>query len=333
MNTKPFASVTGRLITFVLAVLLLAACGDDEEKPAPPSIDPALIAGAVAHARGRVDLEGGVIRLAGSRDGLIVKVAVEEGDRVSKNQVLAVIDDRRAQLNLEVIAAELKRAQAAHAGALVTVVATRREFERLSALTARDVATGFELDQARDRHDLALARERELAAEVEILTRRQTLDMYEVEQHTVRAPLDGWIVRRDARLGDGVSTTNVTPLFLFAPEAPRIIRAELDERFVEAVQPGMNAEVVLDADPTRRFPGTVLRLGQVFGAVQPTGDPSELPDVRVIECVLALEDQSLRIGQRVLVRILPSSDRPQPEAESGSAEGAKSQTAFVLTER
>jgi HlyD family secretion protein len=67
----------------------------------------------------------------------------------------------------------------------------------------------------------------------------------------------------------------------------------------------MPAEVVLDATPEKRFRGRVLRLGQVFGAARSSGDPSEPADVRVIECVVALDDQSLRIGQRVLVRVLP----------------------------
>jgi HlyD family secretion protein len=290
--------------TLLVAALFLTAC-DDDEKPPPPSIDPALTVGVVAHARGRVDIEGGVIRLAGSREGIIMRVEAEEGDRVRKDQILAVIDDRRARLERDVTAAELERARAAHAAAHVRVKATRREMERVAVLSGRDAAARLDLDLARDEHETAEATARELNEDLEVFARRLALNDYEVDQHTVRAPLDGWIVRRDAKPGDGVSTFNVTPLFLFAPETPRIVRAELDERFVDDVRPGMPAEVVLDATPEKRFRGRVLRLGQVFGAARSSGDPSEPADVRVIECVVALDDQSLRIGQRVLVRVLP----------------------------
>jgi hypothetical protein len=102
-----------------------------------------------------------------------------------------------------------------------------------------------------------------------------------------------------------VSTLNVTPLFLFAPDSPRIVRADLDERFVEKIRADLPAEVVIEADETRVIPGKILRIGQVFGTKAPTGEPGERLDQRVVECVVSVEDQSLRIGQRVLVRIKP----------------------------
>lgn len=113
-------------------------------------------------------------------------------------------------------------------------------------------------------------------------------------------------MRRQARPGDGISTLNVTSLFLFAPESPRIVRADLEERFVAAVQPGMTAQIALQADESRKFNGKVLRIGRVFGQrSHPTDDPADKQDVRTVECVLSIDDQGLLIGQRVLVSILP----------------------------
>jgi len=111
--------------------------------------------------------------------------------------------------------------------------------------------------------------------------------------------------QRQARPGNGVSTLNVTPLFLFAPDAPRIVRAELEERFLGAVQPGQSAEIVLEAKPSHRRAGKVLRIGKVVGQRIPSDDPTERQDSRVVECVLALDDTDLLIGQRVIVRFLP----------------------------
>ena len=64
-----------------LSALLIAACTD--EPPAPPAA-PASAASSpfVASAKGRIDIEGGVIRLAAQREGVIDKVLVEEGDTV-----------------------------------------------------------------------------------------------------------------------------------------------------------------------------------------------------------------------------------------------------------
>ncbi|MGO4610507.1 HlyD family efflux transporter periplasmic adaptor subunit, partial [Variovorax sp. 2RAF20] len=75
-------------------------------------------------------------------------------------------------------------------------------------------------------------------------------------------PLDGQIIQRQARPGNGVSTLNVTPLFLFAPDVGRIVRAELEEQYIPGIKTGGPAEIILEADPARRWRGKVLRVGR-----------------------------------------------------------------------
>jgi RND family efflux transporter MFP subunit len=284
-------------------LLLLAGCDKpdaDPEKATAPAPDT-----VVAHARGRVDIEGGLIRLAGSNDGLVQSVHVEEGERVHAGQLLAVIDDRPARLALAIGVAAEAEARAALEPLRVRLAAAGREAARLGALRASDSAPAVEIDQASDLAAQLHAELRTAEAALATATARLRADEHELERRSIRAPLDGRIVKRTARPGDGVSTLNVTPLFLFAPDSPRIVRADLDERFVDRVQPGMVAEIVIDTDTPRTVPGRVLRVGEVFGAKTPTGEPGERVDLRVVECVIALEDQTLRLGQRVLVRILP----------------------------
>jgi hypothetical protein len=43
----------------------------------------------------------------------------------------------------------------------------------------------------------------------------------------------------------------------------------------------------------------------VFNTRQAGDDPTDRVDVRVVECVLQLEESPLLIGQRVIVRLLP----------------------------
>lgn len=290
-----------------LAVLFFsAALTSCAEKPPAPT--PASIASpptGLVYAKGRIDIEGGLIRLAASRDGLVKEVAVEEGQRVRKGDILAFIDDQPARLALAVAQAELAQTSAALPALQVRLTAAERESARLEPLLVSEAAARADVDLARDQ--TALLRAELAAAESAVVTAAARLraGKYEIEQRIVRAPLDGWIVKRQARPGDGVSTLNVTPLFVFAPDAPRIVRADLDEHFVEKVRAGQNAEVVLEADETRVIPGKILRVGQVFGVKTPTGEPGERLDQRVVECVVSVEDQTLRIGQRVLVRIKP----------------------------
>jgi RND family efflux transporter MFP subunit len=296
-------SLGGPILVVALLALVLCAggCGSANDstvtnKEVVPARAP------IAFAKGRIDIEGGVIRLAGSRDGLVKSVLVEEGDRVKRGQLLAVIDDEQARLALDLAKAESDQARAALPALEVRQRAAEREKDRLAGLLSGQVISQEEYDRVCDQLATAQADLTAAQATVNTAACRVRSAEYELEQRSVRAPLDGLIVRRQARPGDGISTLNVTPLFLFAPESPRIVRAEVEEQFVSVIQPGMVAEVLLEVDESQVFPATVARIGQVFEAKQPTGDPSERLDARTVECVLRLAEQNLRIGQRVLVR-------------------------------
>lgn len=285
------------IVLLALCAVPLGGCGRDAEPPAAAE-QPAY----AAASKGRIDVEGGLVKLAAKRDGVVRSVLVEEGAQVQPGQVLAILDDEQARLSVALAQAELAQAQAVEPQLQVRLAAAERELRRLRPLAADDTVERRELDLTHDQVRL-LAKEIAAArAAAETAARRLKVAEYEIEQRVVRAPGAGRIVRRTARAGDGVSTLNVTPLFLFAPDTPRIVRAELEERFVGAVQPGQPAEVALEADESRRFPAKVLRIGLVVGHRTPTDDPNERQDNRVVECVLAIEAPELLIGQRVIVR-------------------------------
>ncbi|WP_394825396.1 HlyD family secretion protein [Pendulispora albinea] len=284
-------------IAWALAAPALLSCSKPKEEPKVETTP------WVAVAKGKVDIEGGVIKLAASRDGLIKQVFVEEGAKVKAGAPLAQLDDQQAVLSATVANREVAQARAALASLEVRQRAAEREVRRLEGLMASSAAPRGELDRARDEQALVVTDRAIARANIEVARARQALATYEVSLRTVRAPLDGQVIRRFARPGDGISTLNVTPLFLFAPDAKRIIRAELVDRFVPRVSPGMRAEVVVESDESQTYPAQVLRVGRVFGLKQPSDDPAEKVDQRVVECVLGIDSEEVRIGQRVLVRI------------------------------
>lgn len=272
------------------------------EEPAPPSSEGN---GYIAIARGRIDIEGGIVQLAARRDGVIKEVAVEEGDRVKKGAVLAVLDDQQARLGMDLARKEVAQAQAALGQLQVRLRAAEREEARYARLVQNDAVARAESERAQDQTALIRSEIEVAHAAVAAAKARESLAAFEIEQRVVRAPASGIIVRRQARPGDGVSTVNVTPLFWFAPDGPRIVRAELEERFIGAVKVGTEAEVVFEGEPPQTLPARVLRLGLLFGPKRPvTDDPYERSDSRVIECVIALpgEHMALVFGRRVLVK-------------------------------
>lgn len=298
----PVRATLPSLGLMLLSAIALSGC-EDAGAPVAAAAAPRNIA---AIAKGKIDVEGGVIRLAAQREGLIQAVFVEEGDRVKKGQVLAQLDTRQAELGVAQARADLAEAQARQTIASARVQAAEREARRLTGLAATAAVPVQDADKARDearvqRGELATA-----SAAIGVAREKLRRELFEIEARRIRAPLDGRIVRRSAKPGDGASTFNVTELFLLAPETERIVRAELDEQFVSGVRPGQRARILLDYDEKQAFEGTVSRLGEVFGARKlASDDPNERQDTRVIEMVVNVRDgQALRIGQRVQVRVL-----------------------------
>lgn len=289
----------------ILSAALLSGC---KEEPVTASAPTAPSAYSTS-AKGRIDIEGGLVRLAAQREGVIERVLVEEGDRVVRGQLLAVLSEAPSQRLLEVARAETAQARSQVLPLRLRMASAERELQRLRPLVA-DSVSEQELDAARDQVALLQAELATAQAAVRLSERRERVAIEEVEQRRVRAPMAGTIVRRSARPGDGVSIATVTPLFLFAPEAPFIVRADVEERWLKQLRIGQAAQVELEAEAGKSIPAQVVRIAPVVGQRPPGDDPAERQDVRVAEVVLALEVDSLRIGQRVIVRF--------PNAKAGS---------------
>ena len=303
IESRPERSLRSALLMLVLFVLM--GCGEETGRaPSMPSATPATVA-VVASAKGRVDIEGGVIRLAARRDGVITDVLVEEGDRVKAGQVLATLDSELAQRNLALAQREVLQVEQDSKRASVELAAAERELSRLEPLARNETVPRQELDRARDARALAEVGLQSAKAAIETLRARQHVAAREVEERKVIAPLDGEIIQRQARPGNGVSTLNVTPLFLFVPNVSRIVRAELEEQYLGVVTTRQRVEIILEAEPSKKWLGTVLRIGRIVGARTPSDDPAEKQDNRVVEVVVALDAaEALLIGQRVIVRFL-----------------------------
>src|SRR5262249_37789091 len=151
-----------------------------------------------------------------------------------------------------------------------------RNEARVEQLQAQNFVSPQAVENARDAVRSAQAQVEVQTANIAAARAAFQQASYTVEQSIIRAPEDGRIVRRYANPGMGASTLNVTPMFQLQPHTARIVRAELEERSLGAVRVGMRVEIVPESDQTHAYPGTVLRIAQVFGARRlQSDDPSQ----------------------------------------------------------
>ncbi|HEX3405749.1 MAG TPA: efflux RND transporter periplasmic adaptor subunit [Caulobacteraceae bacterium] len=258
-----------------------------------------------AIADGKADVEGGIIQVAARTAGVVRYVYVQEGQRVTKGQVLARQEDDAPRLAVATAEATLAQAKAAMALTETQHSAAQREVGRLKPLVAARFVSTQSVDQAEDAVRNANATLEAQRAAVDVATTQLSQARYTLDQTIIRAPIDGEIVRRYAAPGVGASTLNVTPMFDLEPAGQRIVRAEVSEADEPFVTVGEAVNLVPEADQTKSYAGKVLRIAPVFGARKlQSDDPSQKTDDRVVEVVVDADGAPFLIGQRVLVKFL-----------------------------
>ena len=261
----------------------------------------------VAIANGKADVEGGVIQVAARTSGVVRDVLVQEGDDVVKGQVLARLEDDEPRLQAESAAADVHQAEAQIPLLQVQLSTANRELARLQGLVATNFVAAQKVDQAKDAVRQAQAGIEAQQAAIAAARAKYNQARYNEELTVIRAPADGRIVRRYANPGAGASTLNVSNMFDLEPQSGRIVRAEIAEGSLSAVDIGQTVQMSPESDPTKIYAGKVLRRAAVFGARKlQSDDPSERADDRVVEVVVSADQAPLIIGQRVLVKFKKS---------------------------
>ncbi len=231
---------------------------DEAIDAALPAVQPLRQIAAV----GRIEPHRGVIRLAGPpRPAVVIKeLRVDDGDRVKKGDVVAVvqgIDVQRA--DVDSFRAELQSAE--------------RELKRRESLAGAGRLSKTELEAIKLRVEMARA-----GLDRAIANR---------EMSTVRAPIDGQILEIHARAGESVNEKGIVEI----GDTRRMYAvAEVYETDIGRVKIGQHALISSPAFP-RVLTGKVERIGLLIGKkdILKT-DPVADADARVVEVEIFLDD-------------------------------------------
>ena len=269
--------------------------------------------------------------------GRVADVAVREGDAVRQGDVLLRLETDEAQAALAQAQANAQQAQARLAGLrgagrtqaqaqLAQADATLRAAERELARTQQLVASGFiseaRLDDARRAVAVARAqrdgagaqaqavgeRGAELAqAEAQLQQVRAAVQAAQARlaQTVVHAPTDGRVLLRKVEPGQIVQPGSA--LLSLALAGPTELVAQVDERFLDQLQPGQAASVVADAFPAQPFAAQLRSLAPAVdaqrGSVEVKLAPRQAPpDFLREDMTLSVE---VRTGERPAALALP----------------------------
>ncbi len=300
MKKSTLASLLATTAMLALASVL-TGCGHGEAEPPPASADAA--ASYLAVARGSIEVDGGMLPLSAAVSGVVARVDVHVGDHVKSGQPMAQLQDQTARAAVSIARGRLEQARADARLVDVQLKAARARARTLAEAAAAGAGAGQNARDAATHVEQLKARG--AAAEAAVSVARGQLQQAQraLDLHTVRAPMAAQVTEANVQPGESVSA-GTGSLFTLLPDAPRIVVAEINSRYVERIHAGMQAKVVLDNDDEQVVGNArVTDVGQVFGPSTLEQDPSERVGTRTVKCRLRFDHpHALRIGQRVLVR-------------------------------
>jgi HlyD family secretion protein len=297
-------------------------------------------------AEGTVEAMRGQEAEVGSQlTGRIARFLVNEGDWVTRGQVIAILDNADTRARLEEARGELAAAQAKlrevasgsreeeirRAAASLGVQQAelklaKTELDRHRRLRDEGIVSASALSEKERAHDVAAARVAEAEEHRRLLERgarhetvelhqrlvdkaRATVELYEtlLDKSSVRTPIAGKVIHKNLQEGEVVYAEAPVPLVVVADVERTWINAEVDETDIGRISVGYRVDVTSDAYPGKTFRGRVSEIADYVGArkIRPNEAAKNL-DMKVVQVKVTLDERSpFRLGMGVDVRIRP----------------------------
>ena len=199
----------------------------------------------VLSATGIVKSQVGAVVKTGTRaTGVIEKMLVRVGDKVTEGQLIAKIDSREQEADLVLAEARLHTAQA-------ELTFAKLLEKRMGGLASQDLTSRESFDDAKRRADAARAATAEAEAAVGAAQIR-------LSYTSIYSPLTGLVSEVTAQEGETVvAGLQVANLITVLDPTKLEMWIYVDETDIGQVLPGLPVEFSVDAYPDDIFPGTV----------------------------------------------------------------------------
>lgn len=197
--------------------------------------------------------------------GKIVRLAVKEGDRVRKGQLMLQLDDAQYRSSSQQAQAAVATARARLNEARATSKVTEANFTRQRALFEQKLLSPAEWDQAAA--NIESSRTAVLNAQEEVARSEAALNAARDNLAKTRfeAPFDGVVSALNVEAGEvvimGTMNNPGTQILVVSDLSRMLVRADVDETDVIEMSVGQKAKITVDALPDTTFAGTVVEIG------------------------------------------------------------------------
>jgi RND family efflux transporter MFP subunit len=318
-----------RPLRWLIAIAVVAGIGfvawlvkfpSTQPVAAPPSVEaPAVAAMPVVAKRDDsvLDATGYVVArrqatVSAKVTGKVVDVYIEEGMHVDEGQLLARLDDSIPRAQLALAESQLKAARASLDELKVQIRQAQLDLERVEGLAARKLASQADLDRARLTLEGLEARLKRADQDVRVADRAAAVQRQMVADMEIRAPFAGVVVAKAAQPGEMISPISAgggftrTGICTIVDMESLEVEVDVNEAYINRVQPKQPVAVSLNAYPNERIPAEVI-------AIIPTADRNKA----TVRVRIALLEKNPRVLPDMGVKVAFLNDTPaaaQPAA-------------------
>ena len=230
--------------------------------------------------------------------GTLTQVLIEEGDHVQEGHILARLDDTAQQAALAQAQAQLQAAEATQLQVQAQLDQARRDLVRNEDLVTRQLVSQQALETARTQVEMLAAQLQAQLRQVKLAQASVDGAKVQLAYTIVRAPFNGVIVAKAAQVGEIVSPISAGGGFTRTGVGTIVdmdsleFEVDVNEAYINRVQPGQAAQGVLDAYPDWNIPAHVI-------AIIPTADRSKA----TVKVRIAIDQKDPRILPDMGVRV------------------------------
>ncbi len=203
--------------------------------------------------------------------GKLELLNIEEGQRVSKSEILAELDDKQAVIAHQLALAELAAKQAGFEELELLFKQQTQRFNRNESLAKQQLISEQLLEDSQFKNAQLAIQVKNKQALVQLAEQRVALAQYQLNQHKIRAPFDGVVISKNAQVGELISAGSSGGGFIRTGVGTIVdmnsleIEVEVGESYINRVFAGQKVIAKLDAYPQWQINSEVV-------AVIPTAD-------------------------------------------------------------
>ena len=274
IEREPQGSGAGRWIGWTVALLALAAAGAGGwrffTRERPVSVETATVSERAAGTQAAVLNASGYVTarrratVSSKITGKVVEVNVEEGMAVREGQVLARLDDATSRAALALAEAQSEAARRAVRENEVRLAEARVSLGRTLQLVKDQLSTQAEVDRAQAEVDSLDARIGAAREQVRVAERQVELERTNLDNTVIRAPFSGVAISKDAQPGEMVSPVSAgggftrTGICTIVDMRSLEIEVDVNESYINRVQPDQKVTAILNAYPDWQIPARVI---------------------------------------------------------------------------